>query len=476
MTKRPKGFLSLSGIYLALTTLCIIGITPVEAEDTPIAASTAKAVNSMPQGSRVAIAVYDLQRKRMIFTHRDHEQLRLASVAKLPVSAAALLDLTPSYQFTTSIMSMDGPIRNRSIGRLGIIGRGDPCLDEHHTNKQPDTIFVHWAQALKSQGLTNITGDIIIDASYFAGPIRPTTYPGGLENAQAWYSAPASAFAWNNNCIEVQVRPSTLGQPAGVYTRPRSKRITIRNKAITANSRLSKGIIVSRSIDSNTLFVSGRYQKPTSWFPVSIHQEPNLLAGDHLAAIFKGQGITVSGQVKLGIVPTTGHLLHEHTSEIMGALDILNRRSQNFYGEQIIRILGQKHHGEGSTLAGVQTVEDILKNRLDLPREHIDLKDGSGLSYDNTASAWYITQLLARMDRHEYRMLFQGTLRDGAVNGATYYFKTGSLAVANCLAGFIEMGPDKRFAFTILINKAESKSGNWRKRNDILRAIIADLK
>ena len=73
-------------------------------------------------------------------------------------------------------------------------------------------------------------------------------------------------------------------------------------------------------------------------------------------------------------------------------------------------------------------------------------------------------------------MLFQGTLRDGAVNGATYYFKTGSLAVANCLAGFIEMGPDKRFAFTILINKAESKSGNWRKRNDILRAIIADLK
>ena len=63
----------------------------------------------------------------------------------------------------------------------------------------------------------------------------------------------------------------------------------------------------------------------------------------------------------------------------MGALDILNRRSQNFYGEQIIRVLGQKHQQEGRPWQGLKTVEHILHNSLNLPTEHIALLDGSGL-------------------------------------------------------------------------------------------------
>ena len=234
--------------------------------------------------------------------------MRLASVAKLPVSAAALLGLGPEHQFTTSLVSIDGPIADGSIRTLGSLPVEIPALMNTTAISSQDQIF-HWlGTSLASQRPQTHHGDIIIDASYFSGPIRPTTYPGGLKNAQAWYSAPASAFAWNDNCIEVQVRPTTLGQPASVHTRPRSSRITISNKTRTANSKLSKGIIVSRALDANTLLVSGRYAKKTSWFPLAIHQDPDLLAGDHLAALFRDHGIAIDGKVRLGSCP--GHCPH----------------------------------------------------------------------------------------------------------------------------------------------------------------------
>ena len=49
------------------------------------------------------------------------------------------------------------------------------------------------------------------------------------------------------------------------------------------------------------------------------------------------------------------------------------------------------------------------------------------------------------MDRHQHGKIYQQTLRDAAVNGARYFYKTGTLAVANCLAGYIELAPNKRY-------------------------------
>lgn len=439
-------------------------------------------IDRLPEGSNAAVAVYCLRQQRFVFTHNEQRQLRLASVAKVPVSAAALLDLGQDFEFVTSLVNLGPDIAQGSIAGLGIIARGDPALDEHHTERQPDRIFIEWAQALQRQGVRRISGDIVIDNSYFAGPIRPSTYPGGARNIQAWYSAPASAFAWNNNCIEVQVRPTRLGEPVQVLTRPVSDRIRIINRATTQSSNLSGGIIVNRAEHSNTITVSGRYQAPTAWFPVSIHEDPDLLAGDHLAHILRQQGIAIDGQVRLGRVDANRPLLHEHRSGLMGALAIFNQRSQNFYGEQIIRVLGQRHRGEGSIVAGAATVMEILTSRLGLPAEHISLLDGSGLSYDNLSSAWYICQLLARMDRLPISQIYRQTLREQWVSGVRCQVKTGALAVARCLAGYINASPENSYTFTILLNRGEAGGTAWsrvlqnRERENLLAAMVAALK
>ena len=40
--------------------------------------------------------------------------------------------------------------------------------------------------------------------------------PQDQDNQQRWYSAPASAFAWNDNCIEVRVVPTRVGERASI--------------------------------------------------------------------------------------------------------------------------------------------------------------------------------------------------------------------------------------------------------------------
>ena len=116
------------------------------------------------------------------------------------------------------------------IPDLVIIGGGSPSLDEHHSDGQPDNIFKQWVKHLQARGIQRINGPVWIDHHYFSGPIRPPSYPGGAKNEQAWYSAPASAFAWNNNCIEIRAVPTTPGQPTRIETRPASSRIPITNR------------------------------------------------------------------------------------------------------------------------------------------------------------------------------------------------------------------------------------------------------
>lgn len=470
---------------LCMVLLTLAPGTPATSSEAQLQRTLAPLLSELPDNSAWSVAVYDLQRQRFVFTQHDQRQLRMASVAKLPVSAAALLELGPEFQFSTSLFSLgqEPAAHNGRIPGLGVIARGDPCLDEHHTDRQPERIFHDWIAALRKAGVTAIDGDLVIDNRFFSGPIRPATYPGGQRNIQAWYSAPASAFAWNNNCIEVQARPgSAPGQPAIIATRPHSSRIRIINRARTVANGGSAGIIVSRAANSNTISVSGQYSKNTSWFPLAIHEDPDLLAADHFAHLLATSGLPITGEVRLGRVASNAPLLHQHHSGLIGALTILNQRSHNFYGEQIIRVLGQQRYQEGSIRAGTQAVEDILAERLNLPREHISLLDGSGLSYDNLSSTWWICQLLARMHHDPSAAIYTDTLRERWESGVRCQVKTGTLAVARCLAGYINIVPDQRYAFAILLNRGDATANDWsrstsrRDRDRILSAIVQALK
>jgi D-alanyl-D-alanine carboxypeptidase/D-alanyl-D-alanine-endopeptidase (penicillin-binding protein 4) len=358
-----------------------------------------------------------------------------------------------------------------------VIGGGDPCLDGHFTDDEPDRVFVGWAEALKRQGISAIDGDLVIDGRLFSGPIRPGTYPQDQENLQRWYSAPASAFAWNDNCIEVRVVPTRVGQVAEVQVRPHSPRIQVVNQTRTVGAKGDKAIWVARAADANSLTVTGSYSQATPWFPVSIYSDPELLAGDHLKDVLIRSGISVTGTVRLGPVDRRlGPVVIDHASPLIPALTVMNQHSQNFYGEQTLRVLGFERFHEGSVTAGCNATIAILRRLVGPLADQITLQDGSGLSYGNLGSAGAMAQVLLTIHQSAVGPQFRSTLKNKEVGKAKGYVKTGTLAVATCLVGYLDAPSGKRFAFALLFNRGETRDFRWAPsaREAICRAMAEE--
>jgi D-alanyl-D-alanine carboxypeptidase/D-alanyl-D-alanine-endopeptidase (penicillin-binding protein 4) len=454
----------------------VLLLLPMHLHGASVSESLKPLLTSVPAGGSVAVLAIDLNQGAILYEHNPDTALRLASLTKLLVSAAALWDLGSAYTFHTRLIAL-GPAANGSIPGLGIIGGGDPCLDEHFYDSKPDNVFITWAKELKAAGITRIDGDLVIDARLFAGPAKPATYPQDDDNQQRWYSAPASAFAWNDNCIEVRAVPTAAGKPCTIQVRPRSKRIAVTNLTKTAAGKGDSRFQVKRDADSNTITVSGSYSKATDWFPLSIHADPDLLAGDHLKAVFAEQSLPISGAVRLGEVPATGDSLIDLSHDLIPAVTLMNQRSQNFYGEQLLRLLGAHRFQDGSIDAGRRALQAVLSQHLDAGHA-ITVLDGCGLSYDNRCSARTIAHLLRKLHDSPLRDVFHQSLKEQAYGAVKGRVKTGSLAVASNLAGYFERPNNGgRVAFVILVNKGTAPSFGWASglRDRLARALAQVL-
>ncbi len=449
--------------------LCIARLTAADLDD-----RIERALDAVPTGGLAGVAVYDLGVNQWLVRHEADQPRTLASTTKALVAAAALSQLGPNFQFRTHLYTI-GQLGPRIQG-LGVIGGGDPCLDGFFSDDDPDRFFATWAEQLKRQGVTAIDGDVVIDNRLFSGPIRPTTYPQDADNQQRWYSAPASAFAWNDNCIEVRVMPTRVGEAADTQVRPLTNRIRLVSKARTVAGKGDKAIFVVRDADANGLTVTGNYSQATPWFPLAIYADPDLLAGEQLRAVLIRSGIQVTGQVRIGAVdPHAGRLVVDHASPLIPAVTIMCQHSQNFYGEQLLRILGCERFNEGSIAAGTKATQLVLARLVGAHADQITLLDGSGLSYGNSATAGVMVEVLSAMHRSALRDAFYDSLKEKNVGRIQGRVKTGTLAVATCLIGYIDPPSGHRLAFAMLFNRGTAKSFDWapKIREQIYR-LLAD--
>ncbi len=431
----------------------------------------------VPAGGKAAVVVFDLDRGRLLYSAQGGVPMAPASLVKLTVSACALHQFGADWEMSTRLVA-GKPVQGGVLGELGVIGGGDPCLDEHFYDDDPDAVFRAWAEALRARGVTRISGDIVVDGTLFTGPIRPATYPQDPENQQRWYSAPASACAWNDNCIEVRVVPTRPDEPCTVQLRPRSSRIVVRNLTKTVAVRGDGNITVARAADANTVTVSGTYSRASDWFAVAVHSDPDLLAGDHLKSILVESGIPVGGVVRLGKVRGDAPMLVETKHPLLPALTLLNVRSQNFYGEMMLRHLGVARVGDGSIAAGCTAVDSILRELVGPDVSGYVVLDGCGLSYDNAACADYYARLLWAISKSPMADAYVSTLKhqdSGAVKG---HVKTGTLAIAANLAGYLDR-PRKggRVCFAILLNRGSARGFAWGStmREQLFQAVCRGI-
>jgi len=189
--------------------------------------------------------------------------------------------------------------------------------------------------------------------------------------------------------------------------------------------------------------------------------KPALSAAKAFRKALIAAGIAVGGRAVQGAAPGGATRLAVVRSGPMAAIvKRMNKISDNFYAEMLVKHLGARIRNAGTTIAGCIVVRRVLEAR-NVPLAGVRMADGSGLSRYDRATANAIGSLLLSAWRDPaLRTPFfaslaiagvDGTLEDRMITGPArgrVRAKTGTTSIASALSGYA----GTRYVFAVLQN------------------------
>lgn len=429
----------------------------------------------------IGIQVVRLPRGQVVWEYQPQIPLVLASLAKVLTSYAALEHLGASHTFRTGIWALQAPRGGVISGNVWIRGEGDPYL---LTEKA-------WLLALKLKalGVERISGGVLVDNSFFSPPVERLCIDGRCERPHNPVITPT---AFNFNTLQFQVYPgAAAGSPVYVTWFPPGSYVAVENRAqtVASNGKLSVGLV------SLGVKEGGREAfRLTGTVPVGIQNpleyrvnvaDPEAFTAQSFRELLRQCGITVTGsEAGAGRVPSGAKLLTFHHSPPLGDLLFgLNRYSNNFMAEVLLRDLGATRSGDSSSslTAGLQVLRESLL-RLGLHPEEFQLDSGSGLSRTSRASARTFCKVLEAvyMDftaAPEFVSSLAQNGHDGTLrrrlrtDALLVRGKTGTLSQVITFSGYVSDSHGKVYAVTVLLNGVKN---NWEGRR-ALDAFVRDV-
>jgi len=199
----------------------------------------------------------------------------------------------------------------------------------------------------------------------------------------------------------------------------------------------------------------------------SFAADPARTAAATLARALRKAGIGIAARVALARAPSSSRVLASVESPTISQLaNITAVYSHNFFAEMLIKLLGARLGGVGSTAAGADVVERFARAH----DSGVRAVDGSGLTRGNSASPAQVVGLLEAMREEsvgeEFIQDLALTGREGTVLGrmrgtAAYgrcRTKTGTLTGVSNLSGYCFNRSGKIILFSILMGSVSNLS------------------
>jgi D-alanyl-D-alanine carboxypeptidase/D-alanyl-D-alanine-endopeptidase (penicillin-binding protein 4) len=208
---------------------------------------------------------------------------------------------------------------------------------------------------------------------------------------------------------------------------------------------------------------------------------PAVAAAGRFRQLLRKHGV-VAGAVGVGVAPASAtELANVHSAKLATILEGMDRDSDNFAAEMLLKDLGAEVSGEGSTSAGAAVVRRDLA-AAGIPLAGVHVVDGSGLSLLDRVTVRALTAILraAWLDPDLHLPVWNalpvagrnGTLEDrmrtppavGVVRA-----KTGTTDEASALAGYV----GQRYVFAVLQNGSPVAAWPARRAQDRFATALA---
>jgi serine-type D-Ala-D-Ala carboxypeptidase/endopeptidase (penicillin-binding protein 4) len=439
---------------------------------------------AVARGSDASIQIVELESGRVVAERNPHMAISPASNMKLFTTAAAIDLLKPTFEVTTSVHARGEVDATGTLnGDVKFVGKGDPTIGGRFHDGDATAVIREWASDLKRAGIKNINGNLIFEHGYMDTEYIHPTWP--VDQLTAWYEAPIGAFALQEGCIAVRVLPSRAGQPCVVQLDPPTNYVTVSNSCKTG-----RGLpFITRYNGSNNIIVRGGVPARSGLTEVFITIEnPSHYFAAVTNETLQKNGIRISGQIVLVPQDTRPdwRLVAKHTTPLSILIYVINKKSQNHYAEQVLKMLGAEVKKQGSWAAGNAVVEDWLTRKIGVPANEFTPIDGSGMSRDNKASANAFVTLLRYMWKSPWREEFVSSLPYTGDPDSKFgnrlrrppfarqvYAKTGYISGVIGLSGYVHAQSGKVYAFSFLFNRYRTGVfGVYNLQDEMLKEII----
>ena len=339
-----------------------------------------------------------------------------ASTMKLVTATAALLALGADATYET-VVAAERPLDGGTIdGDVWLVGGGDPLLGTaayfRRDRRQPRrfTDLGSLAAAVRDAGVRRIAGSVVGDDSRYDRARAVANWPSRFVAQHA--GGPLSALVVNHG---------------------------FRGYAPDWDDR-------------------------TALVPAA---DPPAHAAEELTRLLVERGIDVAGSPRAGVVPSSARPIATlRSAPVHVVVGEVVRFSDNTAAELLVKELGRRVHGRGTTTAGLDAIDRTLRD-AGIDSGGVRVADGSGIAPDNRVTCALLVELLRRPGTGPTLVAGlavagrSGTLRDrfvGSPLAGRLRAKTGSLATSSALAGVLRTRAGATLTFAYLVNGAGAGS------------------
>jgi serine-type D-Ala-D-Ala carboxypeptidase/endopeptidase (penicillin-binding protein 4) len=414
-----------------------------------------------------------------------------ASNMKILTTSTALTQLGPTFQYKT-VFAARGAVSDSTLaGDLLVIGRGDPSVSDHmrHDAMAPlDTI----ADSLHARGITRITGRVLAWGDAFPG--EHYGYGWTYDDFEDDYSAPIDELLFNEGFSQLDVRGGAqAGDPVTVDVWPAHTVPHVRVMATTVAAANAPGPHDQNAIRSRKDSVSwdeiveGQIAAGDSAVLIVTHHDPDQAYLAAFREALASRGITVLGGATdtLARIDTLATMVSPPLSEILKAL---LKPSQNQLAEMLFRTVALQATGVGRADSARAVVErQIAQWGVSVPAEAV-VRDGSGLARYDYVSPQTLVRILDAMRRSPSFNVFYDALPIAGVDGtlenrmkgtpadSNVHAKTGSVALARSLSGYVTTADKHMLIFSFLANNWTTPTREVEHVQDAILARIAGMR
>jgi D-alanyl-D-alanine carboxypeptidase/D-alanyl-D-alanine-endopeptidase (penicillin-binding protein 4) len=452
------------------------------------------------------ILIVDPERADTLYSRNAGKLFLPASNMKVVTSSVALEQLGPDYTYRTTLVAR-GPIRDGTLaGDLAVIGRGDPTVSDHMWGDAMIPLHA-LADTLAARGVKRITGRLVAAGNAFPGPVLG--YGWSWEDLESSYSAGVDELLLNEGFSEIRVHGGEhAGDSARIETKPartypvlRTQVATVAPTPCAGDSTVTmpcpmmnrfarrRALSVVKDTLHGDVLVTGSVAAGDSVTLEVTHRDPDLAYLAALTEALRDRGLTVDSAPTTAIdTITTGDTIAVLTSKpLREILPALLKPSQNQIAEVLLRTIGLERGGAGTADSGRKVVERQLEAWGVPPNTYV-IRDGSGLSRYDYLAPEALVHILDVMRHSPNFQLFYDALPIAGVDGTiktrmrgtaaenNVHAKTGSVANARSLSGYVHTADGRMLIFSMLANNWTVPANDVTHVADVIAARLAELR